>query len=155
MGDFGLVLAGLAELLQLADHDFDGLVDPALDFHRVRTGGDVLRAFAIDGLRQHGGGGGAVTGRIAGLAGDFTDELGAHVLVRVLELDFLGHGHAVLGDRRGAELLVENRVAALRTECCLHGVGELVHPSEDGRPRCVAVHKLLCHVVPPLYISRR
>ena len=67
------------------------------------------------------------------------------------ELDFLGDGHAVLGDGRGAELFVENSVAALRTECCLDGVGELVHPSEDGRPRCVAVHKLLCHSFSSLY----
>src|SRR5437867_3043109 len=81
-----------------------------------------------------------------------SNELGAHVLVRILKFNFFSHGHAVLGDRRGAELLIENRVAALRTECCLHGVGELVHPSEDGRTRCVTVHKLLCHSLSPFII---
>ena len=30
-----LFLTGLAELLQLGDDGFDGLVDAALDFHRV------------------------------------------------------------------------------------------------------------------------
>jgi hypothetical protein len=34
------------------------------------------------------------------LLGDLLDQLGAHVLVRVLELDLLGDGDAVLGDRR-------------------------------------------------------
>jgi hypothetical protein len=34
------------------------------------------------------------------LDGDFLDELGAHVLEGVLELDLLGDGHAVVGDGR-------------------------------------------------------
>ena len=38
---------------------------------------------------QHGGGGGAVTGVVAGLGSDFLDHLRAHVLELVLELDFL------------------------------------------------------------------
>ena len=130
---------GLLSFFSSAIDHFDGLVDAALDFHRVGTGGDVLHAFAIDGLRQHRRGRGAVTGRVAGLAGDFADELGAHVFVGVLEFDFLGDGHAVLGDRRRAELLVENRVAALRSERRLDGVGQLVDPPENGGPSCLAV----------------
>jgi hypothetical protein len=110
------------------------LVDAALDFHRVGTSGDVLDAFPVDGLGQHGGGGGSVAGRIARLARDFANQLGSHVLVRVLQFDFLRHGHAVLGDRRGAELLIQNRVPALGTERRLDGIGELVHPAQDGRP---------------------
>ena len=66
-----------------------------------------------DGLGQHGGGGGAVTGDVVGLGGDLLDQLGAHVLEGVVELDLLGDGHAVVGDRRGAELLVQRHVAAL------------------------------------------
>ena len=107
-------------------------------------------AFAIDGLGEHGGGGGAVAGDVVGLAGDFADELGAHVFVRVLELDFLGDGHAVFGDRRGAELFVENRVAALRTEGRFHGVGELVHPSENGARAASLYRSCFAIVIPPL-----
>jgi hypothetical protein len=77
-------------------------------------------------LGEHGGGGGAVTGDVVGLGGDFLDELGAHVLERVLELDLLGDRHTVVGDRGGAELLVEHDVAALGAERHLDGVGELV-----------------------------
>ena len=43
--------------------------------------------------------------------GDLAHHLGAHVLVAVLELDLLGHGHTVLGDRGRAPLLVEHDVA--------------------------------------------
>jgi hypothetical protein len=44
-----------------------------------------------DGLGQHGGGGGAVTGDVGGLGSDFLDHLRAHVLELVLEFDLLGH----------------------------------------------------------------
>ncbi len=47
------------------------------------------------------------------LAGDFLAKLGAHVLIRVLKLDFLGDGDAVLGDGGGAELALEHHIAAL------------------------------------------
>jgi hypothetical protein len=77
-------------------------------------------------LGQHGGGGGAVTGDVVGLGRDFLHELGAHVLERVVELDFLRDRHTVVGDGRGAELLVEHHVAALGPERHLHGVGQLV-----------------------------
>ncbi len=42
----------------------------------------------------------------------------------IVELDLLGDGDAVVGDGRGAELLVERDVAALRTEGRLDRVGE-------------------------------
>ena len=89
-------------------------------------------------LGEHGGRGGAVTGDVVGLGGDFLDELGAHVLERVLELDLLGDRHTVVGDRRGAALLVEHHVAALRAERHLDGVGELVDArleANGGPPR--------------------
>ena len=64
-------------------------------------------------LGQHGGGGGAVAGDVVGLGGDLLHQLGAHVLEGVLELDLTGDGHAVVGDGRRAELLLEDDVAAL------------------------------------------
>ena len=81
---------------------FDGLLDAALDVHRVGAGGDVLDALAVDRLGEHGGGGGAVTGDVGGLGRDLAHHLGAHVLERVLELDLLGDGDAVLGDGRAS-----------------------------------------------------
>ena len=85
----------LGERLELLDDDLDGLVDAALDFHRVGAGHDVLGALAVDGLREHGRGGGAVAGDVAGLARDLTHHLRAHVLERILQLDLLGDGDAV------------------------------------------------------------
>ena len=81
----------------------DGLLDAALERHRVGAGGDVLRALAIDRLGQDRGGRGAVAGHVRGLARHLLDHLRAHVLERVLQLDLLRDGDAVLGDRRRPE----------------------------------------------------
>jgi hypothetical protein len=76
------------------------------------------------GLGQQGGGGGAVAGHVVGLGGDFLYQLRAHVLKRVLQLDLLGDGNAVVGDERGAVLFVQNHVAALGAQGDLYGVGQ-------------------------------
>ena len=138
-------LTGLDMLLELGDDHLDGLLDAALQRHRVGAGGDVLHAFAEDRLREHGRRGGAVTGDVGGLARDLAHHLRAHVLERILQLDFLGHRHAVLGDRRGAELLVEDDVAALGAERDLYRVGELVDAAQDRLARLLAVNNLFCH----------
>src|SRR5690606_2841624 len=72
--------AGLGQLVQFVDGSDHGLVDAALQVHGADAGGHVLQAFFDDGLGQHGGGGGAVTGVVGGLGGDFLDQLGADVL---------------------------------------------------------------------------
>ena len=109
------------------DGGFDGCLDALLEGHRVGAGGHVAQALADHGPCQHGGRGGAVTGDVVGLLGDFLDQLGADLLVGILEVDLLGDGHAVIGDRGGAPLLFEDDVAALRPQRDAYGVGELVH----------------------------
>jgi hypothetical protein len=123
---------GLDSSWSFADGGGHGLVDAALQVHRVHAGGDGLQALADDGLGQHGGGGGAVTGDVGGLGGDFLDHLRAHVLELVGELDFLGDGDAVLGDGRRAEGLVEDDVAALRAQRRLDGVGQDVDAGQHA-----------------------
>src|SRR3954467_4870749 len=127
LGDFLRGRRRLRLLLQLLDERRDGLVDAALQVHRVHARGHVLHAFPDDGLRQYGRGGGAVTGDVAGLGSDFLDHLRAHVLELVLELDLLGDRDTVLGDRRAAERTLEHHVATLRAEGDLDRVGQDVH----------------------------
>ena len=116
----------MARLLDGLDRGRDGLLDAALEAHRAGAGGDVAQALAHERLGQDRGGRGAVTGDVVGLGRDLFDELGAHVLERVVELDLTGDGHAVVRDGRRAELLVEDDVAALGAQRHLDGVGELV-----------------------------
>ncbi len=128
-GNRGNLFAGLDRTGELADEIddlLDGLLDAALEIHGVGAGRDVAETLTHHGLGQHGGGRGAVTGHVVGLGGDFLGELGAHVLPRVVQLDFLGDRDAVVRDRGGSPLLLQHDVPALRAERHLHGVGELV-----------------------------
>ncbi len=121
----------------------------------VRAGGEVLQALADHGLREQGGGGGAVARDVVGLGGDLTHELSAHVLERIGQLDLLGDGHAVVGDERSAELLVEHDVAALGAEGDLHGIGQSIDADFKRLAGLFAGFNELRHKsVPPLEIPR-
>ena len=119
-------------LLDLLDHLGHGLLDAALQVHRVHAGRDRLHAFAQDRVGQNRGGGGAVTGHVVGLLGNLAHHLRAHVLELVLELDLLGDGDAVLGGARRAVRFVENDVAALGPERDPHRVGEDVDAAQHA-----------------------
>ena len=121
----------------------DALLNAARQGHRVMAGRDHLEAFAVDGLGENGGGGGAVAGHVAGLAGGFLDELGAHVLVGVGQLDLLGDGDAVLGDGGAAPALVEDGVAAARPQGAADGAGQLADAGQQFLPSLIAVGQLL------------
>ena len=130
LGDLGAVGDRAGGALDALDHGGDGLVDAALQVHRVHARGDGLHALAHDGLGQDGGGGGAVAGLVIGARRNLADHLRAHVLELVLKLDLFGDGDAVLGDARRAEGLVEDHVAAFRAQGHLDGVGEDVDALE-------------------------
>ena len=119
---------------ELVGDDIGRLLDTALETHGVRAGSDVAQAFTNECLGQHGCGGGAVASDIVGLLGDLFDELSTDLLVGILEIDLLGDGHTIIGDRGGAPLLLENDVAALRAQGDLHGVGEHVHAALERPP---------------------
>jgi hypothetical protein len=70
--------------------------------------------------------------------------LGAHVLVRIRKFDFLGDGDAVLGDGRRTELLVDDDVAALGTECDLNGAGKELYALEDLGTSGLVEEELFC-----------
>src|SRR4029453_7473220 len=112
--------------LQVLDDGVDGLLDAALETHRVRARGDVLQALADDGLPEYRGGGRAVAGDVRRRRRDLAHELSALVLERILDLDLAGDRDAVVRDRRRSELLVEDDVAALRAERPLDRVGARV-----------------------------
>jgi hypothetical protein len=81
LGDFLVVCGRVGELLQLADGGRHGLVDAALQVHRVDAGGHGLEAFLDERLCQHGRGGGAVTGDVGRLGSGFLDDLRTEILV--------------------------------------------------------------------------
>ena len=132
MRDFFVGGAGLGEFFQLFNNAGDGFVDAAFQVHRVHAGGDILHAFLHDGLRQHGGGSGAVARRVAGLGSYFLDHLRAHVFELVFQFDFFRHRHAILGDGGGTEAALQHHVTAFGAEGDFNCVGEYVHAGHDA-----------------------
>ena len=128
----------------MLDGGFHGLGNAALDADGVGAGGDEFQALRINRLGQNGGGGGAIAGGVAGLARDFADHLRAHVFKGVFQLDFLGHGHAVLGDGGRAEFFVEHDVAALGAEGGDDGAGQFVDAFEKRLAGRLVKYQLFC-----------
>ncbi len=135
-----LPLIGLDCLLEAFDDGFDGLANSAGQRHRIGAGGEVAIAFLENRLGQHGRGGRAVTGDVAGLAGGFLDQLGADVLEFVLEFDFLGDGNAVLGDGWRAPAFVDHGISSPGPEGGFDRPGELDYPFEKALS-CVRVKR--------------
>lgn len=143
IGNLFLALHGLGAGLEVLDHLFHCEVDAATEIHRVHAGSDALAAFTEDGTGEDSGGRGAVTGDIVSLAGDLLDQRSADVLETVRELNGSGHGDTILGDFRGTKGLVNDHIAALRTQGHLDGIGQLVGTSQDGLAAFSAEEDLL------------
>src|SRR5699024_4905587 len=151
-GDVVAVLDLLAVALDGLHSSGDSLAHAAADVHGVGAGGHVLHAFGDHSLGQDGGGGGAVAGGVVGLGCDFLHQLGAHVLKRVLQLDLLGDGHAVVGDDGCAVLLVQHDVAALGAQGDLDGVGQRINAGAKCLAGVLALFDLFCHKVSLLFL---
>lgn len=96
LSDFFLIAGGLGDIASSLETASTAMTPR--DGHGVAAGGHELR-LAVDGLSEHGGGGGSVAGDVVGLGGHFAHHLGAHVFKLVFELDSLATcGNAVLGD---------------------------------------------------------
>jgi len=97
-------------------------------------------------LREHGCGGGAVAGNVIGLGGDFLRQLGAQVLVRVVQFNLAGNGHAVVGDDGRTPLLIEHNIAPARAKGYLDRVCQLIDAGLQGLAGGIVEFKLLSHV---------
>src|SRR5260370_1085043 len=90
LGDLFLAFDGHRHVTDVGDDRLHALLDAGTQLHRVGAGGEVPEALVDDGLRQHGGGGGAVAGHVVGLGGGFLHQLCAHRLEGIFERDLLG-----------------------------------------------------------------
>src|ERR1039458_3063492 len=153
-----LVLAG--DLLGLTgdvlDHLVDGQLDAALEGQRVGAGSDVLQTLANDRLGEHRRGRGAVARHVVGSGCHLTDELRTLILENVFYFDLPRDRDTVVGDRRGAELLVKDHVTAARAEGYLDGV---CHRVDAQLERLAGIHVVLqffvCHVFQILLASEK
>ena len=132
--------------LQLGHDQLGRVLDAPAQQHRVCSLLERLHALANDGLRQQSSGRGPVTGDIAGFVGHLSDQLGAHVLQRIGELDLTRDRNAVVGDRGRAGQPLQHDVAALGPERDLYRVGELVDARRQQLARLVVEEDDLSHL---------
>jgi len=145
--DVVLALDGSAHLFDGLDSSVSGLAHTLAQNDGVGACCQVLHAFIDHGLCQDSCGGGAVARDIIGLGGDFLDELCAHVLESILELDLLGDRHAIVGDGRSAVGLVQNNVSALGSQGDLDCIRKLVDTFRQCHACICAVFEFLSHCI--------
>src|SRR5262249_48123253 len=127
----GLAFDRLGRFLDRRDGLLNGLLDAALQRHRVRAGGDGLDALFENLAGQNGRGGRAVAGHVRSLRRDFADHLRAHVLERLFQFDLFSDGYAVFGNRRRTEFLVDDHVAPFGAERDRDRVCELIDAAQN------------------------
>jgi hypothetical protein len=151
--DLRLLQPAADRLCQLAQRLHRGLQAPiqsALQVDGARTGCDVAHAVGEDGLRQHGGGAGAVAHGVAGPLRCLAQHLRTEVLLRILEFHLLGDRNAIVADDRRAPFLLDQHRLGLRPERETHGVRELRGAAQHLLARGGAEQDLLhCHLNDP------
>ena len=137
-------------VLERRDRRRQPAVEAALEVDGARAGRDVAHAVGEDRVGEDGRRAGAVADHVAGLLRRLAQHLRAEVLLRVLEVEFLGDGHAVVADDRRAPLLLDQHRLRLRAERDAHGLGELGGAAQDLLARRRAEQDLLVrHGEPP------
>ena len=131
--------------MQLLGRRFHCLLDPAANRRGIAARDDVPQPFAENRPGQHGGGCGAVARFVMGLLRHLDHELGAHVLEAIFQFDFLGHRHAVLGDRRAAERFGNDHIAAGWSHGDGHCIGKFINALEHLGPGMIFKQELFSH----------
>ena len=136
---------GCAHLFDRRDDLIGRQFEAALDLHRVRARGHVLRPSCTIACAR------TVAVVVPSPASrwsssSFLRELRAHIFIRVFQFDFFGDGHAVVRDGGRAEFLVQRYVAALRAEGRRDGARQSVDAALQCILRIVSKNELLSHV---------
>ena len=111
----------------ILDNSLGTFVNTMLELHRIGTGCQVFQSFMDNCLGQHSSRGGSITSNIVRPRGGLFEQLSAHVLKRVLKLNFFRYRHTIMGHAGSTELLVKRHVATLRTQRRLHSASHNIN----------------------------
>ena len=140
-----LAVYGRAHILNCLDSGVSGFLHTLSEDDRVCACCQVLHTFVDHSLCKDCSCGRAVACDIVCLGGDFLDQLCAHVLKIVLELDLLCDRNAVVSDRRSAVGFVKDNVSALGAQCDLYCIREFVDSGSHCHSGVCAVFEIFCH----------
>ncbi len=102
-------------------------VNAAFQDNRVGAGGNILNALVNDSLSQNAGRSGAVAGYVVGLGSNFFNQLSAHVLGSVFQVNFLGNAYTVVGNQRRAKFALQNYIAAFGPQSYFNRISQSVN----------------------------
>ena len=88
-----------------------------------------------------------VTGYIICFLGNFLDQLSTNTCIRILKVDFLCNGNAIIGDRRSTIGFVKDNIAAFGPKGYLNGVCELIKAFKHALARLFIILNNLCHTI--------
>lgn len=111
------------------------LVQAALEVDGTGPGHHVSDAIGKNCLGQYRRRAGAIADRLRGALGCLAQHLGAEVLLRVLQIDALGDGHAIVADSRATPGTLHQHRLRLGAQGDAYGIGELGGATEDLLPR--------------------
>ena len=98
---------------QSFDGALGGTIEAALDVDCARAGHDVAYAVGKYSVRQNRCRAGSIADHVAGLFRGLSEHAGAEILLRVLEVELLGDGDAIVAhDRRTPLLLDQHRLGS-------------------------------------------
>ncbi len=87
-------------MLQRLDGTLGGTLQSALDIDCACPSHDIPKAVCEDRMRENGRGAGAIADNVACPLGSLPQHPRAEILLRVLQIEFLGNGDAVIADDR-------------------------------------------------------
>ena len=122
-----LGLYWLRNLLKLSYQSLNCLFNTLLQNHRVRTGSYVTHTLMNHGLSQKSCSGSTITGNIVGLGSNLTNQLGTHILKRIIQLNVTGNGNTIISNGRCTKLLIKNYVTTLWTKGNLYCICQCVN----------------------------
>lgn len=84
------------------------------DFYWISSLADLVKSFLGNGAGKHSSASCSVSGLLVGVVSDILDELGANVLVLVLQVDGLSYRHSIFSNLRAPPTLFDDDIPSLQ-----------------------------------------
>ncbi len=132
---FFACLDRFAHRLDFVDDGLNALLQSTAQDHRIGASGEIPEAFDNDGLCQDGRGGGTITSHIICFGRDLFQQLRAHILKWLGQIDITSNGYTIIGNGWCTKLFVKHNIAALWPKCDFDGFCQRVDALFKGTTR--------------------